>query len=326
VNSKVGELDLSIIIISFNTRDLLRNCIKSIYETTDNVRYEIIIVDNGSDDGSIDMLAIEFPEVNLIENKINLGFAKANNQAIKIAQGRSILLLNSDTIVKKGTIESLAEFMKERKSVAAVGPKVLNVDGTLQSTGNSFPSIGDVLISLLRIPHFFLPELRKRLFPELFRNADDISRVGWIQGCCIMFNKHIIDKIGPLDEDFFFFCEEIEWCYRARKSGYHIYYNPYSEIVHYGGASNIDQPSQRLVNARALLYKKCFGKIKGFIILFLTILSSLSTLAIAYASKADLHEINSLRQNIRQNAELIHKLMVLNKQDKQHLKVRFVDD
>jgi len=272
------------------------------------------------------MLAVEFPEIHAINNKINQGFAKANNQAIKVARGKLVLLLNSDTIVKKGSIESLAEFMKERKSVAAVGPKVLNVDGTLQSTGNSFPSIGDVLISLLRIPHFFLPELRKRLFPELFRNADDISRVGWIQGCCMMLNKHIIDKIGPFDEDFFFFCEEIEWCYRARKSGYHIYYNPYSEIVHYGGASNIDQPTQRLLNARALLYKKCFGKIKGFIILFLTILSSLSTLAKTYVYKTDLHEINSLRQNIRQNAELIYKLMMLNKQDKQHLKVRFVDD
>ncbi len=306
-------MDLSIIIISFNTKDLLRACIKSVYETTANLIYEIIIVDNGSTDGSIDMLAIEFPEIHAINNKINLGFAKANNQAIKVARGKLILLLNSDTIVRKGAIESLAEFMKERKSVAAVGPKVFNVDGSLQSTGHSFPSIGDVLLSLLRIPHLVSPKLRKHLFPELFRNVDDISCVGYIKGCCLMLNKHIIDKIGLLDEDFFFFAEDIEWCYRARKAGYHIYYNPYSEIVHYGGASNIDQLTQRLLNASALLYKKCFGKTNGSIILFLTILSSLSTLVIAYVSKANIHEINRLRQRIRQNFEVIYKLMVPNK-------------
>jgi len=122
---QANTLDLSIIIISFNTKDLLRTCVKSVHETTANLIYEIIIVDNGSTDGSIDMLVLEFPEVFIISNKANIGFSKANNQAIKIARGKLILLLNSDAIVINHSIESLANFMKEQKNIAAVGPRVL---------------------------------------------------------------------------------------------------------------------------------------------------------------------------------------------------------
>jgi len=303
-------LNLSIIIISFNTKDLLRVCIKSVYETTANLIYEIIIVDNGSTDGSIDMLAIEFPEIHVINNKINQGFARANNQAIKVARGKLILLLNSDTIVKKGAIESLAEFMKEHRSIAAVGPKILNVNGTLQSMEMSLPSIGDTLISLLGLPHFVPMKFKRRLFPRLFRNENEISSVGWINGCCIMLNKDIIEKVGLLDETFFFYYEEIEWCYRAKKAGYSIFYKPDVEIIHYGGASNIDKPTQRMLNGRLIFYKKCLGRTKGITFIFLKILSNISTLTIAYATKSNSDKKNILKHKIRQDAEFMYKLML----------------
>lgn len=134
-------IDLSIIIVSFNTKKILKDCINAVIETTMNKDYEIIVVDNASADGSVEMIEMDFTDITIIKNTENLGFAKANNQAMRIARGDFFLLLNSDAIVKEGAIEALVDFMGKQEGTAAVGPKVLNVDGTIQSKGSYFPSL-----------------------------------------------------------------------------------------------------------------------------------------------------------------------------------------
>ncbi len=196
------DIELSIIIVSFNTKDLLRSCLQSICSTITTVAYEIIVVDNNSKDGSPKMIENEFKDLRLIKNEDNYGFAKANNQAIKIAKGKYLLLLNSDTILIDGAIENLNKFIDEKPNAAAVGPKVINFDETLQSKGYSFPSILLALITFFRFPKFLSEKKIAHWFPKYFWNENDIRQVDWISGCCMLIRREVINKIGMLSEDF----------------------------------------------------------------------------------------------------------------------------
>lgn len=304
--------NLSIVIISFNTKELLRNCINSVYETTKNLNYEIIVVDNASTDGSPEMIETDFRDTTIIKNTENLGFAKANNQAMRIAKGEYFLLLNSDTIAKEGAIEALVNFMEKQEKAASVGPKVLNVDGTLQSKGFYFPSLSESLILLFRVYKFFPKKIRSYLFPKIFRDENTIRKVDWVSGCCILIQKDIVYKIGLLDEVLFFYGEEIEWCYRAKKAGYSVYYFPKAEIIHYGGASKIDSSVQRLIDTKRALYEKCFGKSKGILITVMQILTFIISLMKAYIVGTVMEEKNALITNIRSRYVLLKKLISKN--------------
>lgn len=306
------NVKVSIIIVSFNTKELLRNCILSIHKTTKSIGYEVIVVDNASTDGSPEMIETDFRDITIIKNTENLGFAKANNQAMRIAKGEYFLLLNSDTIVKEGAIEALVNFMEKQEKAAAVGPKVLNVDGTLQSKGFYFPSLSESLILLFRVYKFFPKKIRSYLFPKIFRDENTISKVDWVIGCCILIQKDIVYKIGLLDEALFFYGEEVEWCYRAKKTGYSIYYFPKAEIIHYGGASKIDSSVQRLINNQKALYEKCFGKSRGILITVMQILTFIISLMKAYMVGTVVEEKNALITKIRFQYVLLKKLISKN--------------
>lgn len=217
-------MDVSVIILSYNTSSLLRNCLRSVINNTFGIDYEITVVDNASTDGSVEMIESEFKEIKLIKNTENQGFSKANNQAIKIARGKYILLLNSDTLTQKNIIESMVKFIEAHEDAAAIGPKVLNADGTLQNMGVHFPTIHGELLLLFRIYKFFPWRTRNRLFHKYFRDENTISQVDWISGCCLLIRRKALEEIGLLSEEFFFYGEEIEWCYRAQRLGYRIYY------------------------------------------------------------------------------------------------------
>lgn len=299
---------LSIIIISFNTKELLRDCLLSIYKSLTIRFFEIIIVDNASTDGSSEMIETDFKEVKIIKNIENKGFAKANNQALQIAKGKYFLLLNSDTILKGGAIETIVGFMENHEEVAAVGPKVLNIDGTLQSKGRYFPSIYEAFLLCFRIYKFFPSVIRKNMFPKIFRDDNTICKVDWVSGCCILLRKDVVDKIGLLDESFFFYGEEVEWCYRAKKADYNTYYLPNAEIFHYGGASKIDRPLQRYIDTQKALYEKCFGKSKGILITILHILTITLSIIKIIITDDILNEKNVLKSKIKLHSILLKKL------------------
>ena len=254
-------LDLSISIVNWNTKDILRNCLMSIYKSTHKISYEIFVVDNASSDGSPEMVEKRFPQVKLIRNKENLGFARANNQAIKLSNGRYILLLNSDTIVLDGALDKMVEFMNDRPDAGAAGCRLLNPDGSLQKSIRNFPSL---------INAYWTNSLLRRLFPkaqitELVTSPKlylTIREVDSVMGAFLILRSTVVELAGSLDEEFFMYREEIDLCYRIRKTGWKVYFCPLAEIIHLGGASSERVKSEsiiRMARSNYRFYKKHYG-------------------------------------------------------------------
>lgn len=236
------EINLSIIIVNWNAKDLLKDCLYSVYENTKELNYEIIIVDNNSSDGSCEMLKEKFlhkSNFTLIENKDNKGFASANNQAIKIAKGTAVLLLNADTLINENVICKTYECLMGDKKLGVVGCKVLNPDGTLQlACRRMAPRPKDAFFKLFGISRLF--KNNKNLTRYNLTNApeDEFLDVDSVSGCFLMIKSEVIDKIGPLDETFFMYGEEMDWCMRTKKQGYIVRYCPVGTIIHYKGQSS----------------------------------------------------------------------------------------
>jgi len=274
VQTNTSISDLSIIIVSYNTKKLLKNCIESIYETAKNMNYEIIVVDNASVDGSPELIEEEFNSVALIKNKANLGFARANNQAIKLAKGRYLLLLNSDTILREGTIETMVHFIERTPRAAAVGPKVVGADGTLQNKGFFFPSIFFSVVILFGINRFFPEKIKRRLFPQFYWDENDVREVDYLEGSCLLLRKEAVDEVGLLPEEYFMYFEDAEWCFRAKERDYEIWYLPTAEIIHYGSSSQLGKKTEVFCRNRLLFYKRNVGVLKGVIVTMLMICAS----------------------------------------------------
>ena len=242
-----NKVILSIIIVSYNTKKLLEECIESIIQNsktqTSSASYEIIVVDNNSQDDSVKML--KNLKLKLIVNKDNVGFAKANNQGIKIAKGKYLLLLNSDTkIIEKDFFEKILKFLDSHLKVGILGPQLLWEDGKIQASGGYFPNLGriffwafflDDLPILGNIIHSYHPHTPSFYWKNKY--YQNYHQQDWITGACLFIRKEIIDKIGVLDENFFLYVEELEFCYRTKKAGFEVIYYPKAKIIHLGGKS-----------------------------------------------------------------------------------------
>ncbi len=220
-------MDLSIVIVNWNTRDLLRDCLASVYAGLGTLQAEVWVVDNGSADGSPTMLAEEFPRVRLISNPDNRGFAAANNQALPRAGGRYVLLLNTDTLVHGSVLPDAVAWMDDHPGAAVLGPRILNADGTLQSSATAFPS-------LYRLARQTLG-LHKHEAPN--RGQTRLHRAEVISGCAMVVRRRAMALVGLLDEAFFFYGEETDWCRRFACAGWDVVFAPVGEITHFGGGS-----------------------------------------------------------------------------------------
>lgn len=228
-------MDVSIIIVAWNVRNFLHDCLESIYEETKGIEFEVIYVDNASKDGSVEMVEKNFPKVKTIQNTRNKGFAVANNQAIEEAKGRYVLLLNSDTVILDDAIAKTIEFADAHPEAAVVGCKVLNPDKTLQPTCFMFPSILNMLLSASYLYKLFP---KSRFFGRermTWWDRSDAREVDVVTGCYILIRKKAIEKVGIMDERFFIYTDETDWCYRFKKNGWKVLFVPEPEIIHYGG-------------------------------------------------------------------------------------------
>jgi len=232
-------MDLSICIVNWNTEKLLRQCLSSIYKKTHGVSFEIIVVDNASQDGSVEMLKKEFPQCKIILSNHNLGFSKANNLAIKQARGKYILFLNPDTKLKTQAITSMIRFLEENPSYGAVGCKLLNKDDSIQFTcARKFPTPFNQFCFLALLDRVF-PSSKFFSSPEIKYWDHLKSRdVDCLSGACIMTRKEIIDRLGGFNENYFMYAEDIELCYRIQKNAWRIYYLGQEEIFHFSGSSS----------------------------------------------------------------------------------------
>lgn len=231
-------VQVSILIVNYNTSELLINCIRSIHDQTHSVDYEIIVVDNNSSDGSVRKLRLAFPEVKIIENRRNVGFAKANNQAIVESTGEVILLLNSDTVVLERAIDQSYRFLKNHSDAGVVGCRLLNPDGSLQPSCRSYPSIMNFLSESLFLYRFF-PQSKIFGKPYMtFLDYDTIAKVDVVSGAFVMINREVLDRVGLLDDRFFMYSEETDFCYRVKQNGWQIYYYPFAQTIHIGGGTS----------------------------------------------------------------------------------------
>jgi len=248
--------DVSIVIVSYNTRALLDTCLRSVQAST-GVTLETWVVDNASPDGSADHVASTFPDVRLIRNRENRGFAAANNVAIARASGRHLLLLNPDTIVRDDTVARLAGFLDGHPATGITGPRVLNADGTTQSCGYRYPTLsGEIAAS--RDGRRAAAARRS----EPGGGVDASTDVDWVDGCCLMIRRTVIDRIGPLDEQFFLYAEELDWCRTASTAGFRISTCPTAAMTHLGGQSTAQVKGQSLamfIETRLRYYHKHDG-------------------------------------------------------------------
>ena len=236
------NLDLSIIIISWNTQSHLVDCLSSFGENQGKYGQEIIVVDNGSSDGSPETVEKEFPQVKLIRNEENLGFARANNIGIHKSMGRYICLINSDMVILEDCINNLVEFMEENPNVGMAGPRILNPDRTLQPSCRHLPSIWNNLCQTIGLNYIF-PKFACFSEPLMKYWAHDTERkVDVLSGCFWMVRREAIDDVGLLDEDFFIYGEDIDWCKRFHKQGWDVVFYPGADAIHFHGASSSNDP------------------------------------------------------------------------------------
>lgn len=247
-------MDVSIIIVNWNTRQLLRECLQSISRHAGEVSFEVIVVDNHSTDASAEMVAAEFPQVHLIRNKDNRGFAAANNQGIAIARGRYVLLLNSDTQVLEGTLAKSIAFADAHPKAAVVGCRTVFPDGRLQINCYLFPGLLNLGLSLTHLAFIFPRNRflgRRRL---TWWNYDTPRQVDGVAGCFMLTRAEAIRQVGPLAEDYFMYSEDTDWCWRFARAGWKVMYTPEPRLIHVRAASSDQcETEMLLLQRRALL-------------------------------------------------------------------------
>lgn len=261
---------MSVVVVNWNTVGLLQDCLLSVFKNYQENDMEVIVVDNASEDESVEMLESEFPQVTLIKNHQNVGFAAANNQAFLIAKGKYYLLLNSDTVIHGDVLQKSVDYLEKHGDVGAMGCRVLNSDGSLQITCSQFPTLLNLLLltsGLWKLKWF-------RFFDRYQMNywdRTDEREVDVISGCYMLVRQEAIDKVGLLDENFFFFGEETDWCRRFQAGGWQLRFAPVGEITHYGGGSVKKLNHIRdvmLTGATVRLHRKHFGHFSALTVWF----------------------------------------------------------
>jgi N-acetylglucosaminyl-diphospho-decaprenol L-rhamnosyltransferase len=248
--------DLTIGIVNYNTRHFLEDCLESIYRNPPACTFDIVVVDNGSNDGTIDWLRASYPQVCLVVNDKNMGIARGNNQAIQVGQGRYVLLLNSDTVVSPGTLDRMVEFLDVHPQAGAVGGKLINPDGSFQSSYDDYPTLWSEFLIITRVGILFSPH-----FPS-HRDCHEVREVDWISSACLAVRREAVEQVGLIDERYFIYGDETDLQYRLRKAGRKVYFVPDIVTVHYGGRSLDRWKRRKLVYRGKLLYfQKNYGKL-----------------------------------------------------------------
>jgi GT2 family glycosyltransferase len=281
--------------VNWNTSALLIQCLDSIYQEVPRLTFEIIVVDNGSTDDSVSAICNKFPDVRIISNDLNLGFAKANNQGLAAGRGRYFLLLNSDTLVLPDALNRLVAVADHNPGVGIIGPKLLNMDGTLQKSWATFPTFWSELIG---------KNFRRR---HSVANSQFAYEVDWIMGACMLVRSEIVTDVGMLDEDYFMYSEETDWCYRTKRKGWKVWYLSNSEIYHLGGGSANRSNLTQLVllyRSKIFFFRKHYGNYQATLLrygLALVNFLGLSRRAIFRIGR----DRNAVRQRLAAQSQLI---------------------
>jgi hypothetical protein len=253
---------VSVLIVSWNVRDYLLRCLASLAAGAGALSYEVIVVDNASQDGTVAAVRAQFPTVQVIANSTNRGFTAANNQALAIARGEFLFLLNPDTEVQPGAIAELQRFLVAHPDVGIVGPRLLYPDGSLQSSRRRFPTLA-TLFTESTVVQEYLPGLAVfRRYTLADRSPAQPQLVDWVVGAAMLVRRQVYEQIGGLDEGFFMYAEEIDWCRRAQAAGWNVAYDPAAVVIHHEARSSEQVVAARLITffrSRVRYTRKYYG-------------------------------------------------------------------
>ncbi|HEX6384099.1 MAG TPA: glycosyltransferase family 2 protein [Anaerolineae bacterium] len=254
---------LSIIIVSWNVCQLLRACLQSIEDGWSSLNPEVIIVDSGSVDGTVAMVQQEFPWAQLIACDENVGFPRGNNLGIARASGRHVLLLNPDTEVQADALSTMVDYLESHADVGVVGPQLLHPDGSVQSSRRHFPTLATALFESTWLQAFAPPSLMRHYY-VLDLAKEEAADVDWLTGACLMVRRQVIDQVGGLDEAYFMYSEELDWCRRIKTAGWRVVYLPAAKVLHHAGKSSEQAVTARHVNfqrAKLRYFRKYHGRL-----------------------------------------------------------------
>jgi GT2 family glycosyltransferase len=291
MNSDLPQPETTVVVVSYCTRELLCNCLTSLREQADGYT-ELIVVDNHSTDDSVAMLRREFPEVKLLENSENAGFARANNQGIREAHGKYVLLLNSDTVVRAGAVQTMAHFMDAHAEAGAIGCRLLYADGRIQATAgrHAGPNLMGLILRLSGLAHSIRSNRARRILRRYFgfllgsslrsyldpyAASTSAFEVETISGACLMLRREAVAQAGELDENFFMYLEDLDYCLRLGACGWKLYYVPSAEVIHLVGSSSGGRMREYSVQSyQSLLhfYRKHYPAWTGWVRLVILIL------------------------------------------------------
>jgi N-acetylglucosaminyl-diphospho-decaprenol L-rhamnosyltransferase len=227
-------LDVSVLIVSYNTMEMTRKALSLLAASSHAINMEVVVIDNSSKDNSVEMLRNEFPNITLIENRKNVGFGRANNQALPLIKGRYVLLLNTDAFVEADTIAKTVQYMDANPQCGILGVKLLGRDGALQPSCRFFPTPWNIFLKRTGLNRFFT---RMRMVDDMSWDHAAVKNCDWVPGCYYLVRKEVIDQVGLFDPRYFLYYEEIDHCFAAKKAGWIVTYYPYTSVVHIGGES-----------------------------------------------------------------------------------------
>jgi GT2 family glycosyltransferase len=267
--------DFSVVLVCWNNKDYLEPCLRSLYESGLRSNFDVVVVDNGSTDGSQEMLGRKFPQVKIIQNDHNAGLGRASNQGIEATSGRYLLLLNNDTIINGSSLDAMVGYLDATPDAGAVGGQLLNPDGSVQSCYNNFPSLREEFLIATR-----LGELLREGYPAIIYDQT-VRSVSWLGSACLMLRRASLDQVGLLDEEYFIYGDEADLQYRLKKAGWQVYYLPQATTIHYGGRSMNRWSRRKMVyRGHLLFFKKNYGLFRTTALRIMLAVLSLAKMAV----------------------------------------------
>jgi N-acetylglucosaminyl-diphospho-decaprenol L-rhamnosyltransferase len=292
--------DFSIILVSWNNIAYLEPCLDSLYKSKLHYEFDVVLVDNGSTDGTQTLLREKYPQVKVIQNDHNVGLSRACNQGIEATTGSYVLLLNDDTLVNGTSLDILVEFLNAHPEAGAVGGQLLNPDGSVQSCYNHFPSLHEEFLIATRLGPLFWEG-----YPGIVEGKE-IKSVDWIGSACLMLRRVALEQVGVLDEEYFIYGDEADLQYRLKKAGWQVYYLPQVTTIHFGGRSlNRWRRRKMVYRGHMLFFRKNYGWLRTGILRAMLAVLSLAKMFIWVGGLVSSHWRERARKELDSNREVV---------------------
>lgn len=320
------SVDLSIVVVSWNVRELLEQCLQSLLRGASwdapgvwrtlagDRRFEVLVVDSASTDGSPDMVRDRFPEVRLYASDENLGYTGGNNLGLKESLGRYALLLNPDTEVINGALDQMVTYLEEHADVGVVGPQLLYPDGRIQSSRRRFPSLATALVDSTFLEKWFPKHPTIRHYRVLDRPDDEVSEVDWLVGACLLVRRRVVEEVGLLDEEYFMYSEELDWQRRIRNAGWKVVYLPQAQVLHYEGKSSAQVGALthiRFSRSKVRYFQKYHGPLVGELVRLWLLLHYAYEWTVETAKWCVGHKRGLRRQRMRAYGQVLRSRLVV---------------